>query len=389
LRWQGFVARSRNFSQRFDPTINARHCRKDFLQNFNIGSNRIYTREINCVTATRLPGKGVLSRQNIIAIGASAGGVSALSSLLSDFPHPATAAFFVTLHVSSRSPSVLPQILSSASHLPAQHPKDMTPIKPGHIYVAPPDQHLLIEKSRIRLQRGPRENLQRPAIDPMFRSAAHAHGKRVAGVVLTGMLDDGASGLAEIQNCGGLAVVQDPAEAAFPDMPRNAIAAVTPDIQGPITHIRDVLIRIANSNGASRLDQLKVSPNRGNGTRSNPVRTMSADIADHMANLGPHSAFVCPECKGPLWETGAGKIPRYECLVGHAYTGNTLISANDGEIEKALWSALQILEQRKELQKRLAKSMTQPRQEFSRKSFLDKARKSEAQAILIRRLLEK
>ena len=163
---------------------------------------------------------------NIIVIGASAGGVQALREIVSPLPANFTAAIFVVMHVGANAPSVIPQILNGAGALPAEHASDGDRILPSRIYVAPPDRHLLIEPGRVRVTRGPRENRHRPAVDPLFRSAARSYGPRVLGIVLTGNLDDGTVGLHIIKSEGGIAIVQDPNEAAFPSMPRNAIRSV-------------------------------------------------------------------------------------------------------------------------------------------------------------------
>ena len=182
---------------------------------------------------------------NIIAVGASAGGVEALVRLVAALPAGLPASVFVTLHVPATFPSALPAILSRAGGLPAAHARDGQAFLPGHIYVAPPDHHLLLEGGAVRLSHGPRENGSRPAIDVMFRSAAHAHGPRVAGVVLTGTLYDGTGGLITIKRAGGVAIVQDPDEAAFAAMPRSAIGGDHPDYVLPLTGIAATLVRLA------------------------------------------------------------------------------------------------------------------------------------------------
>jgi two-component system chemotaxis response regulator CheB len=182
-----------------------------------------------------------MAERDIIVVGASAGGVEALRELVHSLPDRLDASIFVTIHFPSSGKSVLPRILARAGHLPVRHPSGNEAILPGQIYVAPPNSHLLLRPRGIRLVRGPREHGHRPAIDPMFRSAALAFGPRVVGVVLTGNLDDGTSGLAAIRRRGGLTLVQDPDDALFPSMPRSAIDHVQVDQIVPIRGMWPVL----------------------------------------------------------------------------------------------------------------------------------------------------
>lgn len=170
-----------------------------------------------------------VKHRNVIVIGASAGGVEVLTQLVGTLPSSLDAAVFVTLHFPAHGTSVLPRLLSRAGPLETVHPADDAPVRPGRIYVAPPDHHMLVFRDRVRLVRGPPENGNRPALDPMFRSAALAHGSRVVGVVLTGNLDDGTSGLMAVKRRGGIAVVQDPTDAMFPSMPASALEHVRVD----------------------------------------------------------------------------------------------------------------------------------------------------------------
>jgi two-component system, chemotaxis family, protein-glutamate methylesterase/glutaminase len=183
--------------------------------------------------------------RDIVVVGASAGGVEALSALFWDMPPNLPISFFVVLHRSPHSRSWLPSILGRTARLPAEHPRDGEKIRPGRIYVAPPDFHLILGEGVVRLSRGRKEHHVRPAIDPLFRSAAQVYGERVMGVLLSGMLDDGVEGLKEIKRQGGLAVVQDPAEAGFPDMPKNALANIEVDHCAPVAQIRDMITRLS------------------------------------------------------------------------------------------------------------------------------------------------
>src|SRR5688500_11634716 len=185
----------------------------------------------------------------ILVIGGSAGGVEALIRIAGQLPRDLPAAVFVALHFPVYSTSMLPRILERAGDLPAAHASDGARIEPGRIYVAPPDRHLIVLRQSVHVVRGPRENGHRPAIDPMFRSAAIAHGNRVVGVVLTGNLDDGTAGLLAIKRRGGIAIVQNPTEALFPSMPASALEHVDVDFVLPLSAIGDQLRALAEELG--------------------------------------------------------------------------------------------------------------------------------------------
>jgi two-component system chemotaxis response regulator CheB len=167
-----------------------------------------------------------MANRDIIVIGASAGGVEALSDFFSGLPANLEATIFVVLHIPPYSPSSLPVILTRCGHMSASHPKDGEEVRPGQVYIAPPDHHLLVELGRVLIKRGPKENRFRPSVDALFRSAAYAYGRRVIGIVLSGALDDGTSGLWTIKRLGGVAIVQQPEDACVPNMPRSV--AITP-----------------------------------------------------------------------------------------------------------------------------------------------------------------
>lgn len=266
----------------------------------------------------------------VIAIGASAGGVEALQYIAAELPAGLDAAVLVVLHLRAETPSLLDRILQRRSRLPVVLPHDNTPIERGHIYVARPDFHLVVEDGHLCLSRGPRENRHRPAVDVLFRSLAAACGVSAVGVVLTGFLDDGAAGLVEIKNAGGVAVVQDPDDAVAPDMPRNALEQVEADHIVPLTEIPQVIQRLAEQPAHRRLD--KKMPRK---TETSPK----------------DGSFSCPECGGPVEEL---EIQRFRCRVGHTYSLESLAADNEDAVERALWAALQSLEQSAVLNQRLA-----------------------------------
>lgn len=291
--------------------------------------------------------------RDIIVIGASAGGIEALSEIVKDLPTELPAAVFVAVHIPAHTKSSLPQILSRRGTLRSLQPEDGEQIRHGRIYVAPPDQHMLIKRGHIRVVHGPRENGSRPAVDPLFRTAARAYGKRVVGVVLSGALDDGTAGLIAIKSQGGLAIVQDPAEALYPGMPRSAIENNEVDYILPVSEIAATLARLA----AEPLEEGGKEP-------VDDEMEQEADIAEldiaalHSAEKpGTPSRFSCPECNGVLWEIDDEDMIRFRCRVGHAYSPETLLAKHSDSVESALWAGLRALEENAALMGRMAKSM--------------------------------
>jgi two-component system chemotaxis response regulator CheB len=244
---------------------------------------------------------------------------------------------------------MLPEILNRAGKLKAKHPNDGEPIKLGKIYIAPPDHHLLLESDRIRLTKGPKENRFRPAIDPLFRSAAYSYGSRVVGVVLTGALDDGTAGLWAIKDRGGIAVVQDPAEAEQPSMPASALANVQVDHCLPLSDIPPLLIT---------LSQQVVGERRSPMPKDLEIETkiaLGADAADlDVKQLGEISEFTCPDCHGTLVKLTNDKLLRFRCHTGHSFGGASLLAELTDSVEQSLWTAIRAVEERIRLLKHLA-----------------------------------
>jgi two-component system chemotaxis response regulator CheB len=274
----------------------------------------------------------------LVVIGASAGGVDALQELVAGLPPEFPAAVLVALHVASTGTSVLPQILTRHGALPATFGVDGAPLRRGHIYIAPPDHHLLVRADAVDLTHGPRENGHRPAIDPLFRSAARSAGNRVIGVILSGLLDDGAAGLQVVKEHGGAAVVQDPADALFPSMPVAALKATEPDRVVPITAMAEALCRLIEE---------PIVPRAAQGTLPPEALSEKAE--------GPATGLTCPECGGALWEHEGGGTMRYVCHVGHVYSLDSLVEEQGRSLETTLWSALRALQERADMQRRLAR----------------------------------
>jgi two-component system chemotaxis response regulator CheB len=325
-----------------------------------------------------------LATHDIITIGASAGGIEALQILVRDLPADLPAAVFVVVHVAPSSPGILPEILSHAGSLPARHPEDGEPIELGQIYIAPPDCHLLVDRSRVRVVRGPKENLHRPAVDTLFRSAARAYGHRVAAVVLSGMLDDGSSGLLAVKRCGGIAIVQDPDEALYPDMPRNALEAVkTPDYVLPLRQIAPTLIAVAGEavgkeGGCPMAEQMDIE---------NQFAHAEIPPVEMMDKLGSPSVYTCPDCHGTLWEIDEEGTLRFRCRVGHAYSAQSFLAAHGDWLEQALWTALRTLEESASLSRRMAERANREHMTLSASRFMEKAVEAEEHAANISRIL--
>lgn len=321
----------------------------------------------------------------VIAIGASAGGVEALSRLVNMLPPNFPAPIFVVLHISPASPSLLPQILTRAGGLTARHARDGDPIEPGVIYTAPPDHHLLVHRGRLSVTRGPRENNARPAIDPLFRTAARSYGPSVVGVVLSGGMDDGTLGLMDIKRAGGITLVQDPAEAMFPSMPNSAVENVVVDRVLPLIEMGPLLTRLAREPIPSRAGAEFMSHN--NGGHRPDIAEVGNDNLKNKLMEGPPSKFTCPGCGGALWEVENGKLLRYRCHIGHGYTAETLMAAQTEKLEEAMWSALRALEEVAGMRRRMASRARAGGWDLIAHRYQEQADAAETRAGLIRAVL--
>jgi two-component system, chemotaxis family, protein-glutamate methylesterase/glutaminase len=282
-----------------------------------------------------------------IVIGASSGGVAALLELAAGLPPDLPAVVGVVLHVGSL-PSILPQLLTARSALPAVHPQDGDALRPGTIYVAPPDRHMLFTPDGVRLSHGPRENHARPAIDPLFRTAALHWRERTIGVVLSGQLDDGTAGLKAIKDCGGTALVQDPVDAVEPAMPTSALANVAVDHCLPVTAMAPLLLELVGRRTAAARSRLP------EGIAREQAIFERKNVMENLSALAEPSALTCPDCGGGLWELKDTKPLRYRCHTGHAFTAASLEAAQTDTAEHALWSSVRALQERELLLRRLA-----------------------------------
>ncbi len=298
-----------------------------------------------------------MSDPKLIVIGSSAGGLKALTAIIGKLPADLDAAIFVVQHLSPEHESFLPQILSDTGPLIARHPGDRDAIRSGQIYVAPPDHHLLVNRDHIRVIRGPRENRQRPAIDALFRSAARAHGPRVIGVILSGLLDDGTVGAQAIKQRGGTTVVQSPADAEYPSMPASVLRYARVDHALPADRIPALLVDLVAAAGAAK-DEGVTSID------TPPEIEIESEIAEQEARgstllrwaetIGTRSHYTCPTCKGTLWQVGEESPLRYRCHVGHSFTARSLMAEQTVILENALWSAIRLMEEKADFLRRMA-----------------------------------
>jgi two-component system chemotaxis response regulator CheB len=282
------------------------------------------------------------NHRNIVVIGASAGGIEALATLLAGLPADSSASFFVVQHLSPSYSSQLDRILQAVTPMPVSFAADRQPILPDTVYIAPPDRHLMIEGDTTRVTRGPRESRARPAIDVLFRSAALAVGPRVIGVVLSGNLDDGTAGLWQIKDRQGLAFVQDPEEATYPSMPQSAIEHVDTDFVGTL----DALARKIAREVAQDLP-LPLAPPPAHGQQvENLVALGEIGMHAGVLDLGKASKYTCPECHGALVQIEEGRFLRFRCHTGHAYSLRSLLTEVNGAVDMSLWSTLRAIEER-------------------------------------------
>jgi two-component system chemotaxis response regulator CheB len=318
--------------------------------------------------------------RNIVVIGASAGGLDALRAILARLPEDFDAAVCAVLHISPDSPGILADILGRAGPLPAVMVRGRERLAPRTIYVPAPDHHLIVEPGIVRATRGPKENRFRPAIDPLFRSAAQSYGPRAIGAILTGALDDGTAGLWAVKQMGGITIVQDPDDAVAPSMPRSALDHVKVDHCVALARVPELLVKlvkedIAQEGGYAVPDPIKIE-----------VKIAAEDepLAAGIERLGQPSTFACPECHGVLREVKEGGRKRYRCHTGHAYAAESLLLAIDEGVEAALWGSVRALHEKTFLLRQLAEEARDRDAGFA-DLLLRRAEESDERAELVRR----
>jgi len=323
----------------------------------------------------------------LVVVGASAGGVEAVSTLLGQLPADLGAPVLVAIHRAAVPESLLADVFSRAGRLPVHDALDGEPLRAGATYLAPQDRHLLVEDGRVRTPRGPRENGHRPAIDPLFRSAALFYGPAATAIVLTGARDDGAAGAASISRRGGVVIVQDPAEAVVPSMPLHAIQADEPDHIAPLAQIPELVARqVSRSANLSRED---VSVGQTVELRSEiAYPALESDTNGREQPPGALVPLSCPDCGGSLCEIDDHETIRLRCRVGHAFSLDSVLERQGEAAEPALWSAVRALEERSSLATRVAERLRSGGLDRRASSFDERSRKAARHAAVLRDVLD-
>jgi two-component system chemotaxis response regulator CheB len=290
---------------------------------------------------------------HIIVIGTSAGGLKALTAVLSQIPASIDATIFVVQHLAADKTSYLPKLLGDISDLPVSSPGDRETFLRGHIYVAAPDHHLLVNETTVRVMRGPQENRFRPSIDALFRSAARSHGSSVIGVVLTGYLDDGTVGLQAIKKRGGVTVVQDPSEAEYPSMPRTALRYVQVDHTVPIAEVGALLVRLVDETPAPQQEFPTTAALEIESNIAEQVMN-TKEFLENVEQIGSRTTYTCPDCNGAIWQIGDDEPLKLRCHVGHSFTGEVFSAEQGHSLESALWKLIRIMEEKVTFSRHLA-----------------------------------
>ena len=319
-----------------------------------------------------------MANRDLVAIGTSAGGVEALLYLVKRLPIEFPASVLVTIHMPGRARSSLDEVLTRAGPLPARFAREGDVVKKGCIYLAPPDRHLLLDDYRVLLGIGPRENNSRPAIDAMLRSVAICCGARAIGLVLTGTLGDGASGLWAVRTCGGITVVQDPRDAAFAEMPLTALNRANPDHVVSLSAMPALLAHLVHEPAGDKV------PAPHNLRREVEIARSARTAMSTMDHLGRRSVLSCPDCGGVMWEIDEGDLARYRCHVGHTYTAELMSLALDENLRRALASAQRALEERVALAFKLHEQAAVKGQRLLAQTWSDKMRDSERELKIVR-----
>jgi len=322
-----------------------------------------------------------MHKRNVIVIGASAGGLEAARAVIGGLPADLSAAVFVVIHIPPYHESALPEILSGSGPLKASHPEDGERIQSGRIYVAPPDKHLLLEAGRIMVKRGPKENRFRPSIDALFRSAAYVYGPSAVGVVLSGVLDDGTSGLWSIKRLGGIVVIQEPNDARHPEMPRSVLEYVDCDHVCAAKDIGPLLGRLAGQIIPEGQDLSKPELRRLG--LEVEIAARGNAFGKGIMEWGDMAKYTCPECHGALVKLQEGQMIRYRCHTGHAFTPSALLAGITEAVEETLWQAMRGLEEQAMLLEHIATHYSETGRQDKAELFRQKARKSKEQADVV------
>jgi two-component system, chemotaxis family, protein-glutamate methylesterase/glutaminase len=320
-------------------------------------------------------------KKDIIVVGASAGGVTALKAFVNGLPADFTGSVFVVLHIPPHAQTNLPWILSRAGHIKAIQPRDGEEIKPGMIYVAANDHHLLLEKGKVVVKKGPKENRFRPSIDALFRSAAYVYGARVIGIILSGFLNDGTSGLWSIKRMGGTTIIQQPDDAEYPQMPQNVLEYVEVDHTIPAADMGHLLQKLIteDANKAPKLSAAEIK------LLKMEVIIATRDNAFEMGiiEMGELTPFTCPECHRSLVRLVEGRFIRFRCHTGHAYSASTLLADVTRSIEDMLWQGMRGIEELNMLLKNIEEHLRSLGHRAQANIFRDKAEEASHRARII------
>ena len=327
-------------------------------------------------------------QRDIIVIGGSAGGIEAVLAIVGRLPADLPAAVFVVIHIPAYSTSQLPEILTKAGALPASHPQDGEAFHARQIYVAPPDHHMLLEDRRILVRRGPKENRFRPSVDALFRSAAYVHGPRDIGVALSGLLDDGVSGLWSIKRLGGIAIAQDPADTLFPQMPMATIEQVAVDRVCAAPELGPLLASFAGERIAS-VPEHRVGGDVQRLGLEIDIAARKGAFDKGIMTWGDIAPFTCPECHGALVRFDEGSLLRFRCNTGHAFTPRSLLAGITERVESTLGEAIHGLNEQTLIFEYLAERAHEPGSDAAVVMFLDNARESRERAERIDELLHR
>ena len=332
------------------------------------------------ITIFEVKGDRNMHKHDLIVIGASAGGVEALINIVRELPADLRATVFIVLHIARQGTSMLPEILSRAGNLPATFPQSGQIFEQGNIYVAPNDRHLLIKDGYMTLTTGPRENGFRPSIDSLFRTAANMYGSRVVGVILTGLLDNGSAGIANIKEQGGIAIVQEPSDAMFSSMPENALKVIKADYILPLSQIPQILVELTMTDADEQANET---------IGEDPAESGEANYI-YQRDEGLVSDIACPECGGVLVEYKSGKdkqLVRFECRVGHRYSLQSMQQHHSEKAEAALWAAVRSLEENITISHRMIESAIKLNNEISKEFYEEKIEETKQHADIIRQIL--
>lgn len=293
-----------------------------------------------------------MEHHDIVVVGSSAGGIPALTALMRSLPRDYPASVFIVQHLSPNAESILPQMLARSGNIPVKHPEDGEKIEAGHAYIAPPDLHMLVEKDRILIKRGPKENLFRPSVDALFRSAGYMYGPRVVGVVLSGYLNDGTSGLWTIKRLGGVAVVQDPKESLYRDMPANVLEYVKVDHILRVSEMGDLLVELYGKKPAPEIPE--ATPEEMERIQAEVIIAAQGNAYEMgIMQMGEVVPISCPECHGALIKIEEGTVVRFRCHTGHAFSADSLLENISASIEEELWKSISRIEETNILLNRL------------------------------------